>query len=189
MSATWCATSILCRERGWSQQDLIYELEKGLLYRTDPPGWKIKWGSHLWPYFNVGASKLLVPPGGLRGVVPPPSTKRSDLFTWGVNLRIEVLPPDTPTDADAPASVGASPASPAPKRPSDAAVEKCFRDIMKERSDDPPDEKWLLGEMKTRLGAPPGRQRVRNLWRTIAPQWKRPTGHPRNFNSAKKSAV
>jgi hypothetical protein len=181
--ATWRTTSTLCRERSWSQQHLIYELEKGLPYRTDPPGWKVKWGSHLWPYFNVGASKLLVPPGGLRGIVPPPSTKHSDLFTWGVNLRIEVLPPDAPTDAEAPA------ASPAPRRPSDAAVEQCFRNIMKERLDNPPNEKWLLAEMKQRLRAPPGRQRVRNLWRTIAPQWKRPRGHPRNFNSAKKSAV
>jgi hypothetical protein len=185
--ATSRTTNTLCRERGWSQQHLIYELEKGLPYRTDPPGWKVKWGSHLWPYFNVGASKLLVPPGGLRGVVPPPSTKRSDLFTWGVNLRIEVLPPDAPTNAEVPAPA----ASPAPKRPSDAAVEACFRAIMKERPNDPPSEDELFEEMKEprRLGTSPGRDRLRRLWRDIAPQWKRPRGHPRNFNSAKKSAV
>jgi hypothetical protein len=190
--ATWRTTSTLCRERGWSQQHLIYELEKGLPYQTDPPGWKVKWGSHLWPYFNVGASKLLVPPGGLRGIVPPPSTRRSDLFTWGVNLRIQVLPPDALTDAEALApSVTAPAALPGPRRPSDAAVEQCFRAIMAERPNDPPSEKWLLTEMTQpqRLGASPGRDRVRRLWREIAPHWKRPRGHPRNFNSAKKSAV
>lgn len=95
-----------------------------------------------------------------------------------------------PADADAPPpSADAPPASPAPRRPSDAAVEQCFRGIMKGRPDDPPDEDWLFAEMKRRLGASPVRQRVRNLWREIAPQWKRPRGHPRNFNSAKKSAV
>jgi hypothetical protein len=59
---------------------------------------------------------------------------------------------------------------------------------MKERPDDPPDEEWLLAEMTRRLGASPGRQRLRNMWKTIAPEWKRPVGHPRNFISAKKSA-
>jgi hypothetical protein len=115
----------------------------------------------------------------------------AEAFVQGRRLivGIEVLPPGAPTDAEVPAPAATAPtASPALRRPSDAAVEQCFRGIMDERPDDPPDEDWLLAEMKTRLGAPPGRQRVRNLWKGIAPQWKRPRGHPRNFNSAKKSA-
>jgi hypothetical protein len=179
MSATWRATSILCRERGWSQQDLIYELEKGLPYRTDPPGWKVKWGSHLWPYFNVGASKLLVPPGGLRGVVPPPSTKRSDLFTWGVNLRIEVLPPGVPTDANVLAS-SAPAASPAPPRKvSDAELRDCILGIKKERPDDPPDEDELRKEVEGRLGVPIGRNRIRKIRSKYAREWVNPRGRPR----------
>jgi hypothetical protein len=97
-------------------------------------------------------------------------------------IGIEALSPDARTDADVPAPSASAPAaSPAPRRPSDAAVEQCFRAIMKERPDDPPDEGWLLAEMKRRLGAPPGRQRVRSLWKKIAPQWKRPRGHPAQF--------
>jgi hypothetical protein len=190
--ATWRTTATLCRELGWSQRRLLDELEKGLLYRTDPPGWKVRWRPHLWPYLNVKASTLLVPPGGMRGIEPPPSTKHSDLFTWGVSLRIEVLPPGAPADAEVPpSSVDAPAASPAPKRPSVAAVEQCFRDIMAERPDNPPGEDELLAEMTKprRLGASPGlRARVRELWPRIAPQWKRPLGAPRKKISAKKSA-
>jgi hypothetical protein len=60
---------------------------------------------------------------------------------------------------------------------------------MEERPDDPPNEKEMMAEMKQRLGASPGRKRVRNLWRDIAPKWKKPVGHPPNKISAKNSAT
>jgi hypothetical protein len=83
------------------------------------------------------------------------------------------------TAIEAPGSVTNAPA---PKRSSDAEVARCFRAIKKEREkrgDDPPSEVELLTEMEDRLGAPPGRKRVRELWRTIAPHWKRRAGRPR----------
>ena len=181
--ATWRTTATFCRELGWSQRRLLDELEKGLPYRTDPPGWKVRWRPHLWPYLNVKASTLLVPPGGMRGIEPPPSTKHSDLFTWGVSLGIEVLPPGAPADAEVPSpSADVPAASPAPRRPSDAAVEQCLCNIMQEYPDGPSSERWLLTEMEERLGAPPGRERIRNLRREEKyRQWRRPRGHPRNF--------
>jgi hypothetical protein len=184
--ATWRSAGALCREFDWSKRRLIYELENGLPYRTIPPGWTIDWhDDYVWPYFNVEAGAISIPYGmGFAAIVPPPP---KTFWDRGVTLGIEVLPP---TDAEVPAPLANTPAAlPTPRRPSDAAVEQCFRGIMKERPDDPPDEKDMLAEMKGRLGAPPGRERVRNIWKTIAPQWKRPRGHPRNFNSAKKSAV
>ena len=183
MDATWQTTGKLCHERGWSQQHLIYELQKGLPYRTDPPGWKVKWGSHLWPYFNVGASKLLVPPGGLRGIVPPPSTKHSDLFTWGVNLRIEVLPPDAPTEAEALApSVTAPAASPAPPRNvSEADVRDAVLAIVNEHPQGrlPLDEDSLHKKVERRLDAQLSRERLLAARDDVAPHFKRRVGRPR----------
>jgi hypothetical protein len=175
MNATWRTLGALCREKDWSRQRLIYELCNGLRYRTVPPGAPvIDWHDPLRVQrkLNIEASEIEI--------------RWHD--RW-VIVGIEVLPPGAPTDAEPAPSASAPAASPAPRRLSDAAVEQCFRDIMKERPDNPPDEEWLLAEMKERLGASPGRQRVRNLWKVIAPLWKRPRGHPRNFNSAKKSAV
>jgi hypothetical protein len=189
--ATWQRTDTLCRERDWSQQHLLHELANGLPYRTDPPGWTVRWGSHFWPYLNVKASTLLVPPGGMAGIEPPPSTKHSDLFTWGALLRIEVWQPDPPAKAEVPSPAANVPAvspAPPPKKVSKAEVERCLRDIMKERPSNPLNEGELFAEVKHRLGASPGRDRLRQLRREIAPQWKRPVGAPRNFNSAKKSA-
>jgi hypothetical protein len=199
--ATWRTLGKLCRELGWSRQRLLYELQNGRVrYRTIPEGYVIDdWlDPYLRPYLNVEASEISIPSGVVVGAIndavavitgmPHPPKRKSKLE--GMTVGIEVLSPGAPADADVPPPSAEAPAvSPAPRRPSDAAVEQCFRDIMKERPDDPPDEEWLLAEMKRRLGASPGRQRVRYLWRDIAPQWKRPRGHPRNFNSAKKSAV
>jgi hypothetical protein len=199
--ATWRTLGTLCRELGWSRQRLLYELQNGRVrYRTIPEGYVIDdWlDPYLRPYLNVEASEISIPSGVVVGAIndavavitgmPPPPKRRSALE--GMTIGIEVLPPGAPVDAEVPApSANAPAASAALRRLSDAAVERCFRDIKKERPDDPPSEDKLLAEMKTRLGTSPGRQRVRKLWREIAPQWKRPRGHPRNFNSAKKSAV
>jgi hypothetical protein len=196
--ATWRTTGPLCRERGWSKRRLIYELQNGLPYKTFPPGHTFDWSDpYLEPYLNVEASEISFPSGVVMGAIneavalvagrPRPPKRRSPLE--GMTIGIEVLPPGAPADAEVPApSADAPVALPAPRRPSDAAVEQCFRDIMAERPNDPPDEEWLLSEMTLRLGAPPRRERVRNLWKTVAPEWKKPVGHPRNFNSAKKSA-
>jgi hypothetical protein len=191
MNATWRSAGVLCRALDWSKRRLIYELENGLPYRTVPPGWTIDWrDSYVWPYFNVEASEISTPYGVVfAAIVPPPPKTHSALAYEKVTLGIEVLPPDAPTDAEPAPAADAPAASPAPRRPSDAAVEQCFRNIMKECPNDPPSEDELFAEMRQRLGASPGRNRLRQLRREIAPQWKRPRGHPRNFNSAKKSAV
>jgi hypothetical protein len=176
--ATWRTLGTLCRELDWSRLRLIQELQNGLRHRTIPEGHTIDWHDpNVLRSLDVEASEVSF----------YVSREQSSIVIGPrrVTVGIEVLPPGASTADEVPAPA----ASPAPRRPSDAAVEQCFRNVMKERPDNPPTETWLLGEMKTRLGAPPGRQRVRNLWRTIAPQWKRPRGHPRNFNSAKKSAV
>jgi hypothetical protein len=183
--ATWRSAGALCRELDWPKRRLIYELENGLPYRTIPPGWTIDWSdSSLWPYFDIEGSEISIPYGLVMGAIePPPPKTHSALAYEKVTLGIEVLPPDALADADeVPSPSADAPAtSPAPRRPSDAAVEQCFREIMKERPDDPPSEPWLLAEMKGRLGAPPGRDRVRKLRREIAPQWKRPVGRPAQF--------
>jgi hypothetical protein len=41
--ATWHTFGTLCRERDWSKQRLLYELQNGLPYRTVPPGHTIDW--------------------------------------------------------------------------------------------------------------------------------------------------
>jgi hypothetical protein len=186
MSATWRTLGALCRELDWNRHRLLYELQNGLRYRTVPPGRAIDWHhSNVRRWLNVEASEVSF------YEAREPDNGRGPLFIGPrrVTVGIEVLPPGARAEADVPSpSVDVPAASLAPRRPSDAAVEQCFRAIMKERPDDPPDEAWLLAEMKNRLGASPGRARVRSLWKEIAPQWKRPRGHPRNFNSAKKSA-
>jgi hypothetical protein len=102
---------------------------------------------------------------------------------------VRLVPPSRPKKkAAAPAPAPAQP-SPPSRKVSLAKVKRCFREIMAERPDDPPNEPWLLAEMKARLGTSPGRQRVRHMWKQIAPHWKRPVGHPRNNISAKNSAA
>jgi hypothetical protein len=190
IAATWRTAGALCREREWSKRRLTYELENGLLYRTVPPGWTIDWSDDfVWPYFNIEASEISIPSGLVVGAIAPPPPKDISMFSWGLTLGIEVLPPGAPADAEVlPSSADAPAAPPAPKRPSDAEVERCLRAIIKERPDDPPGDDELFVEVTRRLGVSPGRDRLRQLRRRIAPQWKRPRGHPRNFNSAKKSA-
>jgi hypothetical protein len=190
--ATWRSTNAF----GWSKARLRDELLRGRPYRTFPSGHTFDWSDpYLWIYFNIEASEISIPSGAVvdalnAGVAqitgrPPPPKRRSGLE--GMTIGIEVLDGEVPSlpspSANAPA------ASPAPKRPSDAAVEQCLCGIKQEYPDGPSSERWLLTEMEERLGAPPGRERVRNLRREKKyRQWRRPIGHPRNFNSAKKSA-
>jgi hypothetical protein len=201
MSATWRTLGTLCREFGWSRQRLLYELQNGRVrYRTIPEGYVIDdWlDPYLRPYLNVEASEISIPSGVVVGAINdavavitgmPPPKRRSELE--GMTIGIEVLPPGAPADADVPSpSAGAPAVSPAPPRKvSEADVERCLRAIMAERPDNPPGEDELFAEMTRRLGASPGRDRLRQLRRRIAPEWRRPKGHPRNFISAKKSAV
>jgi hypothetical protein len=194
MNATWQTLGKLCRALDWSPQRLLYELQNGRVhYRTVPEGYTIDYwlDPYLRRHLSIEASEISIPYGTMCGaIVPPPSKTQAYLRAGGLILGIEVLAPGAPTDAEMPSPSASAPAaSPAPRRPSDAAVEQCFRAIMKERPNDPPSEDDLFAEMKQRLGASPGRDRLRQLRREIAPQWKRPRGHPRNFNSAKKSAV
>jgi hypothetical protein len=170
MSATWRTTGKYCREFDRSRPRLIQELQNGLRHRTVPEGREIDWHNpSVLRSLDVEASTVTF------GYV-----KVSEGHIGYVREIVGIEP--------AP-SANASAASPAPRRPSDAAGEQCFRVIMAECPNDPPGEAWLLAEMKQRLGASPGRDRLRQFRREIAPQWKRPRGHPRNFNSAKKSAV
>jgi hypothetical protein len=182
--ATWRTPGSLCRELDWPWGRLCGELIAGrAFYRTYPP-YEIDWGDPTLRFDGESTVTILhrhSAKPGVRG------------FYKTVDVEVS-LPPTDVSPAPAPsllptAAVAASspPASPR-KNVSEAEVERCFRDIMKERPDDPPDEEWLLAEMTRRLGASPGRQRLRNMWKTIAPEWKRPVGHPRNFISAKKSA-
>jgi hypothetical protein len=183
MNATWCSLGTLCRERGWSQPRAIYELQRGLRFRTVPPGHEheIDWHDpNQLSRLDLSASTMEI----WQGVAAVEGTVAPCFLTVG----IEVLPPTDVVSERKPKPKRKPKRKPA-KKVSPAAVERCFRDIMRERPNDPPDEEWLLPEMTRRLGASPIRERVRSLWKDIAPEWKRPRGHPRNFNSAKKSAV
>jgi hypothetical protein len=194
MSATWRTLGTLCRELGWSRQRVLYELQnKRVCYRTIPEGYVIDdWlDPYLRPYLNIEASEISIPSGVVVGAIndavavitgrPPPPKRRSKLE--GMTIGIEVLPPGAPADADVPPpSADAPAASPAPPRKvSEADVERCLRAIMAERPNDPPGEDELFAEMKSRLGASPGRQRVRNMRKRIAPGWKQPVGRPAQF--------
>jgi hypothetical protein len=161
---------------------VLQELRSGRLYRTDPRGVDIDLED---PWLDVGGldvetSELKIVRGQRRA--KPPIMKR-DLKYVGLEIWDGEVPPPPPPVADA------AVASPARRRPSDAAVEQCFGDIKNERPDDPPDEEWMFKEMTRRLGASPRRERLRALWKRIAPEWKRPVGAQRKFISAKKSAV
>ena len=180
--ATWRSLGILCRERGWSKSRALHELQNGLPYQTVPPlpsGRSIDWRNPNVAYgLNVETGDLTLVLGAFGG---------GGLGFDTLTVSIEVLPPAAPTDAELPAPSATAPpatapaAAPAPRRPSAAAVEQCLRVIMKERPDNPPGENELFVEMTQRLGASPGRDRLRQLRRRIAPQWKRPRGHPAQF--------
>jgi hypothetical protein len=186
MNATWRTLGALCRELDWSPRRLLHELQGGLPYRTIPEGHVIDWHDpNVRRWLNVEASEVSfydekVAKERSQGIVIS-----LGLVTYGV----EVLPPDAPP-APAPTPPPSVSQTPPPLRKvSVADVERCLRNIMNERPNDPPSEDELFAEMRQRLGASPGRNRLRQLRREIAPQWKRPRGHPRNFNSANKSAV
>jgi len=176
VSQRWRSVAAHCRAYDWPPARLLYELPR-LLCRTHPPGHET----------------CLQDPEVLRRLHDRPQVLRRLCETSELQIQrdvkvnphvlilaIEIMLPD---DAEVPTPPADAPAtSPAPSRPSDAAVKACFFAIKKERPN-PPSEPELLAEMKSRLGAPPGRERVRDLWKVEAPQWKRPRGHPR------KSAV
>ena len=171
--ATWRSLSTHCRALGWSKPRAVYELQNGLPYRTIPPGHEHEIDWHRWEdqhNLNVETGEL-----SLVGL---------DFLTVG----IEVLAPPDVVPERKPRPKRRPKRKPA-KKVSLAAVERCFRDIMSERPDDPLNEEDMLAEMKERLGASPGRPRVRDMWKRIAPEWKRPVGHPRNKISAKNSAT
>ena len=168
--ATWCSTDILCRALGWSKRRLLHELQNGLPYRTFPPGRTIDWHSP-GVELNVAASEVSIfgLSGGTFGmeVMLPTDTPASDASSLAPS------PPPLPSP-----SLASPPAS--PQKISPAALERCFREIWAERPDDPLTEGEMLDELEkeNRLGVRPPRQPVRDLWKNIAPQWKRPRGHP-----------
>jgi hypothetical protein len=170
---TFATPGTFCARRDWSPRRLRHELQNGWPYRTFPEGHKINWHS-LDTQLDVERGEVTYTKGVLDvtgcalGFDRP--TVAIEIADTEARQQRTRQPPRQRTRQQ----------PQKPKRPSDAKVKKCFRAIMKERPDDPPDEPWMLGEMKDRLGAPPGRDRVREVWRTIAPEWKRPRGHPRN---------
>lgn len=183
MNATWRTLGTLCRSLDWSEPRLVHELQNGLPYRTVPPGHIIDWHDpNVLRSLEVKASTVTLDHVRVSG-----EGRVSFFGAYREVIGIEVLPPDALPAPTPPPSV--SQAAPPPRKVSAAEVERCFRDIVKEHPNDPLSEPELFAEMKRRLGASPGRNRLRQLRRVIAPQWRRPRGHPHNFNSAKKSAV
>jgi hypothetical protein len=89
--ATWRTFGTLCRERDWSRQRLLYELQNGLPCRTVPPGHTVDW-HHPDVVLDVQTSEVTYTRGG----VQTEGVTGFDRPTVG----IEVLPP---TDAEAPA--------------------------------------------------------------------------------------
>ena len=183
-----------CRERDWSKPRALYELQNGLRIRTIPEGHEheINWRDpEVQRSLNVEAGEVTIVRGVFGG---------GGLGVDRVTLGIEVLPPEAEAPSPPSPAADAPAAAPAPRRPSDAAVEQCLRTIIEEYPDGPTremrsarnardSEEWLLAEMKERLKASPRRDRVRSLRLKIAPDWPRPRGRPRNKKSAKKSAV
>jgi hypothetical protein len=194
--ATWQRTGVFCDERGWSKARLVWELveNKRVLFRTVPPRREseIDWHDpHVQESLDVDASQVST--FDEERARAESCSGRGIVFVsdGAETFDIEVsLPPLDAALERKPKPKPKPKRKPAPRRPSDAAVEQCLCGIMQEYPDGPRSESWLLTEMKARLGAPPGRERVRNLRREKKyRQWRRPVGHPRNFNSAKNSAT
>jgi hypothetical protein len=133
------------------------------------------------------------------------SNRRYSFFFWKPDIKkfwpdIRTQPASTdiarePSMASSPAegsgsgndgsgTVGKNSAGEAPKNVSPAALEKCFREIMKKHPNDPPSEKEMLQKLEQCLKAWPKRQSVRDLWKSIAPQWKKPKGRQRKNNKS-----
>jgi hypothetical protein len=193
--ATWRGVGYVSREQGWSKPRAVNELQNGLRFQTVPEGHELKidWHSSdqlalfdldtstikIWDRVAEGALAPCFLTVGIEVLFPPPDVRSAPP---------EPAPPAVPERKPKPKRKPKR--KPAPKRPSDAAVKKCLDDIIQEYPDGPSGERWLLTEMENRLGAPPGRARVRILRREKKyRQWRRPIGHPRNFNSAKNSAA
>jgi len=186
------ATWISLGELGWSKPRIVHDLQSGgLIFRTWPPGRVINLHHpETVCSLDVEASTVVV-----FGVMPDGPQIISERVGIEVMLpEVEVQPPtevEAPADADeAPVFHITQPPLPvsAPRKVAAAELERHFRKIMEERnerSEGPPTEEWLYPELTGRCGAPPGRQRVREMWESIAPDWKL---RPRKKKSAKKSA-
>src|SRR5262245_53186844 len=174
--ATRRTLGTFCRERDWSKKRLIHELQNGLPYRTIPEGYVIEWDDpFLWPFLNVEASEISIPYGTVVGtIVPPPFTTHA--FVRGVTLRIEVLLPDAPTDAEVPPSSASAPAaSPAPPRAvSEADLRRAVRATVEEHppGSRPLDDERLCGEVERRLGVQIARNRILAARDEVAPHFK-----------------
>ena len=186
--ATWHSPGALCRERGWTPARLVYELQNGLPYRRIPPrddDPPIDWADpEALRTLDLERGEVSVPEGeAVRDF--------GSVIVFGTGYCVVAFEVALPTDASpvaAPTPPVAAPTSPR-KNVSAAERERCFREIMAERPNNPPDEEWMLAEMKKRLGASPGREEVRALWKSIAQAWKNPRGAPpRKKISAKNSA-
>jgi len=169
-----------CHECSCAPSSFPEKLQNGLRYETDPVGIEINDWRDPMVEIDAAASTVTVWADGEAFESP------GFLVLNGpqrlMKFDIKVLLPDTRTQ------INASAASPTPRRPTDKQVEQCFRAIREKwlegRPDDPPDEDELMGEMTNRLGTSPIRKRVRDLWKTIAPEWKRERGEKRKKKSA-----
>jgi hypothetical protein len=157
---------------------LIDELQKGLPYRTVPPGRVIDWHhSNVRRWLNVEASEVSF------YEAREPDDGRGPLFIGPrrVTVGIEVLPPGAPVDAEVPPPSAEAPAaSPAPPRKvSEAELRNCILTIKAERPNNPPDEEELWTEVERRLNATISRDRLRQVRDDVALEWKLPPGRPR----------
>jgi hypothetical protein len=200
-SATWRSFRALCEERGWSRAQLIWGWKNGeVRVRSVPPGNEGRIDIHdpdVEASVDIENSTVTVrdPEQAKtvrgRGIVWVDDG--AETLDIAVMLAAEATADrkPTPKPKSKPKPKPKPKRKPAPKRPSDSAVEKCLDDIVRDYPNGPlGNEQWLLAEMKDRLGASPGRERVRDLLRKEKYRsWKRPVGHPRNNISAKNSAA
>jgi hypothetical protein len=177
--ATWRTLGTLCRERDWSRPRLFRELQNGLRTRTFPEGHVINWHDlNVRHALNVEASTLPF------GYVSASGMGTAD-SSWAIQepIGIEVLPPDAPADAEAPAPPANAPAaSPAPpKKISEADVRDAVLAIVREHPQGSPplDEGSLHKEVERRVEMPLARERVLAARNEVAPHFKLPVGRPR----------
>jgi hypothetical protein len=146
-------------------------LQHGLPYRTIPPGETVDWHSPTTGQtLNLDTSEVTI----IKAAAPSSAA----LFDCSI-VAIEALCP-APEDASpvaSPPGAAALPTLPA-KKVSEASLRECLLVIVDEHPDDPLDEDALLAEMERRLGAPVGRNRVRDARKEHAPLWVKPRGRP-----------
>jgi hypothetical protein len=159
--ATWQAIGAYCRERGWSKQRAIWEIQEGgLIVRTMPPGHEheIDWHG-IWTASQFNLETSTVNPVG------------RDLLA----VEIEVMPAADVAPIEAPMAA----ASPLRKNVSEAALRNCILAIQTERPNDPPDEDDFWKMVESRLGATIPRDRIRQARDDVAPEYKLSPGRPR----------